>query len=245
MNRPKIAIIGYGKMGKGIEAQAKAQGLEISRILDIDDDISKTDFAQDEVAIEFTQPGTAAKNIIDLSEKGINVVCGTTAWQNKLSEVTQAIEKNGTALLHASNFSIGVAIFNSVVERAAQIINGIPEYDVWGHETHHTQKKDSPSGTAVTIANTILGNVDRKTTLETGRMDRPIKPEELHFSSSRGGKVFGTHSVFLDSTADNIEVTHTAKGRAGFANGAVKGAIWLKNKKGIFTMSNYLNDLGL
>ena len=243
IERPRIAIIGYGKMGHEIEAQAKAKGLEISRIVDMGEDLSKMDFASDEIAIEFTQPDAAANNIITLAEKGVSVVVGTTAWQTRLEDVTKAIEQNNSALLYASNFSIGVAVFNAIVERSAQIINKLPEYDIWGHEIHHTQKKDSPSGTAVTIGNTILANIDRKNVIAADMMDRPINPEELHFSSSRGGKVFGTHSVFMDSDADNIEVTHTAKGRQGFANGAVAAAVWLRGKKGVFTMKDFTDEL--
>jgi len=251
-----IALIGYGRMGKMIEQIALAQGNKISAIVDpfVDDAQSKikisksiedADFTSVDAAIEFTQPDTAVKNIFALAERKIPIVVGTTAWQERLDEVNKAIEKAGTSLLWASNFSIGVNLFYRIAWYAAELANHFSEYDVGGFEAHHNKKMDSPSGTAKTLAEGVLSKIDRKKKIVWETLNRKPDADELHFPSLRMGSVPGTHSLFFDSQADTIEITHTARGREGFASGTVEAAKWLTAKKrlGVFTIDDMMNDL--
>jgi len=261
----KIAIIGYGKMGRMVEQVALKQGCEITAIVDpaVDDCAARApsgarlfremaeagDLCGAEAAIEFTQPGTALANIRALVEKGIPAVIGTTGWTDKLDEARQAAEAAGTALFWASNFSLGVNIFYRVAWHAAQLADAFPEYDVGGFESHHNKKLDSPSGTARTLVEGVLARMTRKDTAVWETMDRRPEPGELHFPSLRVGSVPGQHSLFLDSPADTIEITHTARSREGFASGAVRAAKWLAGsgaagkRKGFFTMDDLLKDI--
>jgi len=248
----KIALIGYGKMGKMIEQIALAQGHEITAIVDplsAKSSIVKT-FAEInpgniDAAIEFSQPNAAVTNIIELAKRKIPTVVGTTAWQDRMNEVQKAVEESGSSLLWASNFSIGVNLFNRIAWKAAEIINKFPEYDVGGFEAHHNKKLDSPSGTAKTLAEGVLSKIDRKKKIVWETLaERKPQEDELHFPSLRMGSVPGTHSLFFDSAADTIEITHTARSREGFASGAVKAAEWLAAKKriGIFTIEDMLKE---
>jgi len=251
-----IALIGYGKMGKMIEQVAHSQGYKISVIVDpfvkdaktetkISKSIAETDFKSVDAAIEFTRPDTAAANILALAEKKIPIVVGTTAWQDRLDEVSKAIEKAETSLIWASNFSIGVNMFYRIAWYAAELANNFSEYDVGGFEAHHNKKVDSPSGTAKTLAEGVLSRIDRKKKIIWETMGRKPEVDELHFPSLRMGNVPGTHSLFFDSQADTIEITHTARGREGFASGTVEAAKWLtaEKRRGVFTIDDMMNDL--
>ena len=251
-----IALIGYGKMGRMIEQTACAQGHNITAVVDpfaadapagikINRTIAETDFNSVDAAIEFTQPDTAVSNIIALAEKKIPVVVGTTGWHDRMSEVSKAVEKAGSPLLWASNFSIGVNMFYRIAWYAAELANNFYEYDAGGFESHHNKKIDSPSGTAKTLAEGVLSRLERKKKIVWETMNRKPEADELHFPSLRMGNVPGTHSLFFDSSADTIEITHTARSREGFASGAVRAAAWLTEKKrrGVFTIDDMMKDI--
>jgi len=251
-----IALIGYGKMGKMIEQIACAAGHNISVIVDpfaenaasgiqICKAITEADFSSVDAAIEFTQPDTAVANIIALAERKIPTVVGTTAWHNRMDEVISAVNTANSSLIWASNFSIGVNMFYQIAWYAARLANNFSEYDVGGLESHHNKKMDSPSGTAKILAEGVLSIIDRKKKIVWETMDRKPEADELHFPSLRIGNVPGTHSLFFDSQADTIEITHTARSREGFASGAVQAAKWLtsQNRQGVFTIDDMMNEL--
>jgi len=239
----KIAIIGYGKMGKEIEKQAISLGIEVSKKIDMDDNIDELEFDSDEIAIEFTSPDSCIGNVEKLAKKGVSVVIGSTGWYDKKDEVEKLAKDNNVAILYASNFSIGVHMFWKILEQASKIVNKVPDYDIFAHEFHHKMKKDSPSGTAITTGEVLLKNIDRKNKLVTESLQRQVAEDEIHFSSTRGGSVFGIHNVYFDSEVDEIEISHKAKGRAGFAKGAVLCASWLEGKKGFFSIEDYIKEV--
>lgn len=223
-------------MGKTIEAIALKHGHEIVGKIDVGNNLS--DFTQPaDVAIEFTQPEAVVGNLKACIDKGIPVVCGTTGWLKQQQEVDNYCrEKNGT-LLYSSNFSLGVNIFFKINEYLARIMDRYPVYNVSIDETHHTQKKDAPSGTAITLAEGVIKNLKRKKEWVLGATQ---KPDALVINSFRIDPAPGTHVVKYRSTIDDIEITHTAHSREGFALGAVLVAEWLAGKKGIYTMDDFL-----
>ena len=251
-----IALIGYGKMGKMIEQTAQTLGHKISVLVDpfsfaIPDGvksfgtIAEADFDSVDAAIEFTQPDKAVENIIALAQRKIPAVVGTTGWHSYMGEVSYAVEKAGSSMIWASNFSIGVNMFYRIAWYAAELADNFYEYDVGGFESHHNKKMDSPSGTAKTLAEGVLSRVKRKKKIVWETMNRKPEADEIHFPSLRMGNVPGTHSLFFDSSADTIEITHTARSREGFAQGAVHAAKWLteKNRRGVFTIDDMMKDL--
>ena len=224
----KIALIGYGKMGKMIEEIALSRGHEIVSIIDIDnqEDFESEAFASADVAIEFTAPQAAYGNYLKAWAKGVKVVSGSTGWMKEHGdEVRQACE-NGKTLFWASNFSIGVAIFSAVNRYLAKIMNQFPQYDVEMEETHHVHKLDHPSGTAITLAEGILENIDRKEAWAEDTTD----PKLL--------RVDHIHTIRYDSEADIITITHDAHSRQGFALGAVLAAEYTKDHQGLLTISD-------
>jgi 4-hydroxy-tetrahydrodipicolinate reductase len=232
----KILLIGYGKMGKTIEGIATQRGNEIVGRMDVGNNLQDFTEAVD-VAIEFTQPEAAVKNLKTCFDKGIPVVCGTTGWGHQQAEVEAYCKsKNGT-LLYSSNFSLGVNIFFKLNEYLARIMQTYPQYEVSIDETHHTQKKDAPSGTAISLAKGVLKNITRKTEWTLGKTDNN---NQLAIHSFRVDPAPGTHVVRYQSAIDDVEITHTAHSREGFALGAVVVAEWLAGKKGIFTMDDFL-----
>jgi 4-hydroxy-tetrahydrodipicolinate reductase len=223
-------------MGKEIEQIALSRGHEIvftsnHAITNSSDQIKSAD-----VAIEFSQPDAAANNILACFDLGIPVVVGTTGWYNRLNEIKSEAESKGGTLLYATNFSIGVNILFHINEKLASIMNDVQEYEPSIQEIHHLQKLDKPSGTAITIAEGILQNLDRK---KQWTLDEP-SADDLHIDVLREPEVPGTHIIKYDSEVDFIEIKHEAKSRKGFALGAVKAAEWLQNKKGVFTMKDFL-----
>lgn len=235
----KIALIGYGKMGKAIERIAHKRGHDIVSVIDIDnrEDFNSETFKSADVAIEFTAPQVAVKNFKASWEAGVPVVSGTTGWNEKLTEVKAEIEKNNYTLFWSSNFSLGVNIFMELNKHLAKIMNQFPNYDVTMSEVHHMQKLDAPSGTAITLAEDILKNLDRKTSWVK---EAEISSEELVIKSIREGKVPGIHTVYYESSEDSIEITHSAKSREGFALGAVIAAEFTIGKKGLLGMGDLL-----
>ena len=235
----RIALIGYGKMGKAIERIAISRGHEI--VLKIDlvnaDEMTPAHLFRAEVAIEFTGPSSAASNLLCCAEAGIPVVCGSTGWLEKYPEIKKAFEKKETAFLYASNFSIGVNIFFELNKKLASLMFAHPEYKVEIKEIHHTQKKDAPSGTAITLAEEILAG---RKALKSW-VNRPAEmEEELSILSERIDPAPGTHDVKYSSAIDDLEIIHTAHNREGFAGGAVLAAEFIHNKKGIFSMKDVL-----
>lgn len=235
----KIALIGYGKMGKEIEQILIARGHTIPLIIDLNNtnDLDAAHLPKVDVAIEFTTPSTAYGNVVKCLEAGVPVVCGTTAWLDKLPEVEQLCKEKNGAFFYASNYSIGVNIFFEINRRLAQLMNRFGEYDVTIEETHHTQKKDAPSGTAVTLAEGVLENLDRKQKWVCGTT---TVPEELEVVAIRRSVVPGTHTVTYESDVDALSITHMAKSRRGFALGAVLAAEFLHGKTGIFSMKDLM-----
>jgi 4-hydroxy-tetrahydrodipicolinate reductase len=235
----KIALIGYGKMGHAIEEIALQRGHEIVLKVGIEnvqdntiDNIKKAD-----VAIEFTGPEIAFDNVIRCLEAGVPVVSGSTGWLQRFEEAkTFCTTKNG-ALLYASNFSVGVNIFFAINKKLAELMAPHKEYDVSLTEIHHTQKKDAPSGTAITLAEGILQLIDQK---KKWVNEASNKREELQIISERIDPAPGTHTITYKSDIDDIEIKHTAHNRKGFATGAVLAAEFLHNKKGIYNMSDVL-----
>jgi 4-hydroxy-tetrahydrodipicolinate reductase len=230
----KIALIGYGRMGKMIEGIAKAKGHEIVSTIDpvapgaSHAKICAEALAGAQVAVEFSIPQTVVGNIEAALKLGVPLVVGTTGWLGRLEEVRAMVDSAKGRLVYGANYSIGVNLFYKMVAEAARLMNGFPMYDVGGFESHHNQKADSPSGTAKSLAAIILRNIERKKTLVGDCLaERKIEPSELHFASLRLGAVPGTHTIAFDSAADTIELTHTARNREGFAAGAVMAAEWL------------------
>jgi len=223
-------------MGKTIEAIALKHGHEIAGRIDVGERLA--DFRQHaDVAIEFTQPEAVVSNLKTCIDKGIPVVCGTTGWVQHQQEVEEYCRaKNGT-LLYSSNFSLGVNIFFKLNEYLARIMDRYPQYNVSIDETHHTQKKDAPSGTAITLAQGVINHLERKKDWVLGANE---KPDALVINSFRVDPAPGTHVVKYKSAIDDIEITHTAHSREGFALGAVLVAEWLAGKKGIYTMDDFL-----
>jgi 4-hydroxy-tetrahydrodipicolinate reductase len=236
----KIALIGYGKMGKEIERIALRRGHEIALIIDINNqhDLTVENLKKADVAIEFTIPSSAIENYKQCFEAGIPVVSGTTGWLDKKEEVYSLCKsKNGT-FLYASNFSVGVNILFSINEKLAQLMGPRDEYKVEIKEIHHTQKLDAPSGTAITLAEDIIKNIPAKTKWVNEKTE---KDDEVGIISGREGQVPGYHAVKYESDVDTIEIIHNAKSRAGLALGAVLAAEFSFGKKGILGMNDLLN----
>ena len=233
----KIALIGYGKMGKMIEEIALSRGHEIVSIIDINnlEDFESEAFASADVAIEFTNPKVAYGNYLKAWKAGVKVVSGTTAWLTEHGEeVRKACSEEGKTLFWASNFSVGVAIFSAVNKYLAKIMNQFPQYDPNLEEVHHVHKLDAPSGTAITLAEGIIDNVDRK---ERWGLHE-TSPEVLRIDDIRRGEVPGIHSITWDSEADFINITHSAYSRKGFALGAVLAAEYTNEHQGLLTIDD-------
>ncbi|HEV7780394.1 MAG TPA: 4-hydroxy-tetrahydrodipicolinate reductase [Chitinophagaceae bacterium] len=234
-----IALIGYGKMGKAIEEVSLQRGHSVVLKIDHDtlNEFTRENLAKADVAIEFTSPHSAYENVKKCVEAGIPVVCGSTGWTEKLGEIDKLIaEKNG-AFIYASNFSVGVNIFFEVNKKLASLMAPHTDYEVILEETHHTQKKDAPSGTAITLAEQVLEQIKRKKQWVNELSDHP---EDLEIISQRVDPAPGTHSIKYSSAIDNIEIIHTAHNRKGFATGSVLAAEFIKDKKGTFTMKDVL-----
>ena len=240
---PRIAIIGYGSMGKEVESIAKRQGFEITNIFEIDNPVSDANSYEFDVAIDFSFPDTVVNNIKTLCKLKKNIVVGTTGWNNKQDEIKELVENSGVGLVYGSNFSIGMQMFFRIIDHATKLMNKIDGYDIFLHEMHHHRKKDSPSGTANSLIDTILANVDSKTEAITETMHGQILSDQLHVSSTRGGEISGYHKIFIDSFADTIELAHRAKNRSGFALGALSACNWVHGKSGFYNFEQVLENI--
>jgi 4-hydroxy-tetrahydrodipicolinate reductase len=226
----KLALVGYGKMGQMIEGLAPSQGFEVVLRLDEYNNadgagITPRNFEGIDVAIEFSNPEVAPGNLKRLAETGVDAVTGTTGWLKSLDEVTRTVQESGTGLVWSPNFSVGVAVFRRLVAKAAELLKDETEYGAWAWEIHHDAKLDAPSGTLLHLV---------KTAEEHGYK------RKIDVSSNRAGKHPGTHEIGFDSQADTITLRHAARGREGFALGALKAAQWIRNRKGVFTFEDVL-----
>lgn len=230
-----ISIIGYGKMGHEIEKAAGAKGIGIKSIIDVKaenathNEIDESSMKDVDVCIDFTKPDAVIGNVKKITQFKKNIVVGTTGWYDKIDEIKKIVEESGIGLVYAPNFSIGVNAFFRIVESAAKIIDKMDAYDVHGYEMHHSKKLDSPSGTAKAIEEILVKNIKRK--------------NSVPFASIRSGSIPGTHVVGFDSSADTIELKHTARNREGFAFGALMAAEWIKNKKGFYSINDMINEI--
>ena len=226
----RLAIVGYGKMGRLIEQVAPEFGFDVALRLDIDDNrngagITPERFGGVDVAVEFTLPSVAVVNIEGLAAAGVNTVVGTTGWFDQLPRARAAVERAGTALVYSPNFSVGMVVFARLVETAAQSFRDQAGYDAWAYEIHHKAKKDAPSGTLLKL----------KQVMEQAGYARPID-----VAANRAGAQPGAHQIGFDSEADTITLTHTARNRLGFARGALQAARWVAGKRGVFEFADVL-----
>ncbi|MES2277803.1 MAG: 4-hydroxy-tetrahydrodipicolinate reductase [Bacteroidota bacterium] len=246
----KIAILGYGKMGKIIEKIAQDRKHEIVLKIDVtnQDELTTENLQKADVVIEFSTPATVLNHIEACFKAKVPVVVGTTGWYGHLQRIKDECGQTGNSFLYATNFSVGVNIFFHVNQLLAKLMNNYPYYDVQVEEIHHTQKLDSPSGTAITIAEGIVDALDSKkewvnilSTDGNEGLEDTIKPDQLLIESFRIENVPGTHTVVYDSEVDSLEFKHTAHNRNGFALGAVLAAEWLQNKKGFYSVKDMFN----
>ena len=234
-----IALIGYGKMGKAIETIALEKGHQIVLKIDIDNaaDFNQENISKADVAIEFTGPHSAFENVMKCLELGIPVVCGSTGWLDKFETATNYCQEKKGALLYASNYSIGVNLYFEINKYVAQLMSTHKVYNVVMEEIHHTQKKDAPSGTAITLAEQVLAAIQQK---KQWVNEASNHPEDLSIISKRIDPAPGTHTIKYTSAVDDIEIIHTAHNRVGFAGGAVLAAEFIHGKQGIFSMKEVL-----
>lgn len=243
-----IALIGYGKMGKAIEQAAADRKINVVRIFTEEENnlgaaLTQTTLAGVDVCIDFSTPSAAVANIEAVAACGKNIVVGTTGWYDRLESVRGIVASKNIGLLYAPNFSIGMNLFSHLLEVAADYFDKMPMYDVSLHETHHQQKLDNPSGTALALGRIILDHMQTKKELHTDATTPCNNPSSLQIISSRIGDAFGIHNVRFTSESDTIELVHTATNRSGFALGALIAAEWLNGKKGVFTMNDVLTSL--
>jgi 4-hydroxy-tetrahydrodipicolinate reductase len=230
----KIALLGYGRMGKSIEAIALERKHSIC--LKVSDASSDYNFSNADVAIDFSIPSVAVRNIKKALDAGVPVISGTTGWLEHYNDVLDYCKSKDGTFLYASNFSLGVNIFFEINQRLSALMAKVHGYNTSIEEIHHTQKLDAPSGTAITLAEHIIANSRYKNwTLDSA------KPDEIHIDAKRIENVPGTHEITYHSEIDSISIKHTAHSRQGFAMGAVIAAEWIKDKKGVFSMKDVLN----
>jgi 4-hydroxy-tetrahydrodipicolinate reductase len=245
----KIALIGYGKMGREVEQVALSKGHSIVARRDpalpppAKATAESSDLEAADVCIEFTTPSAVLENIRTIARTKKPLVVGTTGWYEQLAEAKAVVAENGTGLVYAPNFSLGVNLFYRLVETAAELFNHFEDYDVFGSEIHHRQKVDSPSGTARKLGEIVLKNFKRKKAVISEPLNRSIRPDEFHLVSARAGHFPGIHSLTFDSAADSIELTHTVRFRSGFALGALLAAQWIASRRGFYSFEQVLKDL--
>ena len=235
-----IALFGYGKMGKEIEKVLLERGHSISHRINSKDNLDVIDFSNTHAVIEFSTPNTAHKNIQFCLNNKLPIVIGTTGWYDNLAELSNLCESNKTAMIHATNFSLGVNLFFKLNEQLAKLMTKYPSYNCSVTEIHHTEKKDAPSGTGIKIAEGIISELDQFTDWENVSTSDLTNGKNLSLASERLPNVPGTHNVKYENEIDKIEISHTAHSRKGFALGSVIAAEWIIDKKGTFTMRDVL-----
>ncbi|MGJ8759924.1 MULTISPECIES: 4-hydroxy-tetrahydrodipicolinate reductase [unclassified Polaribacter] len=230
----KIALLGYGRMGKEIEKIALSRGHEIVIKKDVDDVI---DITLADVAIDFSVPSSAYNNITNCINNNVPVISGTTGWLDKYEDAVALCKEKNSAFIYASNFSLGVNIFFELNKQLAKMMSSLEDYNISMEEIHHTKKLDAPSGTAITLAEGIIENSSKN----NWELDEKTSEENIPIVAKRIPEVPGTHTVWYDSEVDSIEIKHTAHSRKGFALGAVVAAEWIVGKQGVFSMKDVLN----
>jgi 4-hydroxy-tetrahydrodipicolinate reductase len=241
MKKLSIAIIGYGKMGKEIEKFAIEKGHEIACTVDSEAEWKEKrgSLKKADVAIEFSTPQVAVDNIKKCFDLNLAVVTGTTGWQSKLDDISSLCKEKGQTLFYASNFSLGVNVFFELNKKLASMLAEYNEYELGIEETHHKQKLDAPSGTAITLAKDIM-EINKKFN-DWQLAEKTTTSSKIPIKANREDNIFGTHEVYYNSKIDSIKITHIAKSRIGFVKGAVAAAEWVAGKKGFFTMKDLLN----
>lgn len=233
-------------MGSTVDRVAKGRGHDIVASFDVDNPLTEASGAEalneSEVVIEFSLPSAVLENIERYCEWGVTAVVGTTGWYDSMDQVARLVSASDAAVLYAPNFSLGIALVVRAIRAMAPLLDRLPEYDAFVHEVHHVRKVDSPSGTALMLGQTLVDSIERKRRIETEAVHGRIDPDVIHVSSTRAGTVFGTHTVGIDSAFDRISLMHDAKGREGFAFGAVKAAEWLRGRRGLYTLDDALAD---
>lgn len=238
-------------MGRTIEALAQEKGICVRSIIDpfidaqgkIYNEINEKSLNEVDVCIDFTNPDVLIENVKKVTALKKNIVVGTTAWYDKAEQVERIVNASGIGFIYAHNFSIGVNLLFRLTAYAAKLFDKFSQYDEYAYELHHNQKVDSPSGTAVKLGEVLVDNLSRKKKLVTGRLDRKIEEDELHFASIRGGSFPGTHVIGFDSPADTIKIKHTARGRMGFADGALSAAQWINKKEGYYKFEDMIDEI--
>ena len=241
----KLALVGYGKMGRAVERVAMESGHEVVARIDPTLDtreIGAETLGGADVAIEFTVPDAAVDNIAALAAAGVDVVVGTTGWHERLDEAAAAVNAAGTGMVHAANFSLGVSLFLRLARMAARMADALSEYDVHIRETHHRHKIDHPSGTAITLADILIEELAGKQSWSATLPDSGPHPQVLYVASERVGETAGSHVVSLEGPDGRIELSHQARTRAGFARGAVAAAEWIRGRSGVFTLDDMLAE---
>lgn len=239
----RIAIIGHGAMGREVEQLASPLGMTVTEIFDLTRPVTAAGGDTFDVAIDFSWPEAVLENVRAVTALGRPIVIGTTGWHGRMLEVARLVESGQTGCVWGSNFNIGTHLFLRVVRRAAELIDPHAAFDIAVHEWHHQRKKDSPSGTALSTAGNILAALPRKTHVASETQHEQIDPSALHVTSTRVGEVIGRHQVTIDSPYESIEITHTAKNRKGFAQGALLAAAWIEHRKGFYDVGDVIDSL--
>ncbi len=229
----RIAIIGYGAMGQELERLAPHHDCLVAAVYEVDKPVTANDAADWDVAIDFSDASAVVGNCAAVCQAGKGLVIGVTGWSEHLDTIRSLVQKANIGCVYGSNFSVGVQMFFRLARAAGMLVHQQPEYDVMIHEWHHKRKKDSPSGTALTLGSILLDEVRRKTHITTETQHGPIHPAALHVSSTRGGEIAGRHVITLDGPHDRIDLIHDARSRVGFASGALRAATWIRNRKGL------------
>lgn len=242
----KIALIGHGRMGKEIASMAAERGIAVGAVFTGSNNRSGSGLTPQalrgvDVCIDFSVPEAVVDSVRAAAAAGVNLVVGTTGWDQQVETVRSIVMDRKVGFIYASNYSPGVNLMMRLVREAGRLFDRHTEYDVAIHETHHSGKADSPSGTALNLASELLGVMNRKKEMKAGNPAGAIEPETLHVSSTRVGSVAGVHRVQFDSPFDSVELIHTARSRRGFASGALHAAEWIRGKKGFYTINDLLD----
>ncbi len=243
-----LAIIGLGAMGMEVKKIAENRGHIVSITIDPINPIATHKNIKDaqieniDLVIDFSSKNAVLENVNACIKAKRNLIIGTTGWYDDLEKIENIAKDSDIGVFWSANFSIGVNMYYKIIEEAASLVNKYEEYDIWGTELHHNNKIDSPSGTAKEISKILLEKINRKTEIIYDKLDRKIKPNEIHFSSTRGGIVNFSHTIGFDGANDTITITHNARDRGGYAMGATKVAEWMNGKKGFYSMADFLNN---
>lgn len=245
----RLGLVGYGRMGRIVHRLAEERGHRVTAIVDphapeaTASALGSDLLEQVDAVIDFSVPATAQEHLLFYGRTGLPAVVGTTGWYDELPAIQAELQGTDAAIVWSGNFSIGVRLFSRLAAHAAGLFAPFTQYDALLHEFHHAGKADSPSGTALELAQAVQSEWARQSEVQTARLDRVRRPEELHLSSTRGGAIPGTHMVIFDSPADTVELIHRARTREGFAAGAVQSAEWVVGRRGFFTLEQLLDDV--